>query len=192
MDFKLSDDSLAMQASTQKVVNDLLRYEPHFHETNQVHADVDNTLREMGYYGLSIPEEYGGTPVDKVTLALVQMELARMPPQFWPSIRNALGPIPQLLLLHGTSAQKDEWLPRIAAGATACFALTEPDAGSDIGAMRTTAVKSGNQWVLNGAKTYISNAERGDLFWCLPRPTRTKGAMACRGSLSSRRLPASA
>jgi acyl-CoA dehydrogenase len=128
----------------------------------------------MGCYGLSIPVEYGGNPVDKVTLALVQMELARLPPQFWPSIRNALGPIPQLLLLHGTGAQK-EWLPRISAGATACFALTEPDAGSDVGAMRTTAVKNGNSWILNGAKTYISNAERGDVFLVFAKTDKGKG-----------------
>jgi acyl-CoA dehydrogenase len=175
MDFRLSDDSLAMQASTNKVVNDLLRYEPHFHETNAVHEDVDATLREMGYYGLSIPEDFGGTPVDKVTLALIQMELARMPPQFWPSIRQALGPIPQLLLLHGTSGQKDAWLPRIAAGATVCFALTEPDAGSDVAAIRTTAVRKGDRWVLNGAKTYISNAERGDVFLVFAKTDRSKG-----------------
>ena len=127
MDFRLSDDSLAMQSSTHKVVNDLLKYEPHFHETNEVHEVVHKTLREMGYYGLSIPEQFGGTPVDKVTLALVQLELARMPPQFWPSIRQAVGPVPELLLLHGTSEQKDRWLPQIAAGAAVCLALTEPE-----------------------------------------------------------------
>lgn len=175
MNFGLSDDSLAMQASTNKVVNDLLRYEPHFHETNEVHEDVNTTLRDMCCYGLSMPEEYGGSPVDKFTLALIKMELARMPPQFWPSIRNALGPIPQLLPLHGTSALRDEWLPRIAAGATACFALTEPDAGSDVGAMRTTAVKEGDRWVLNGSKTYISNAERGDVFLVFAKTDKSKG-----------------
>lgn len=175
MDFRLSDDSLAMQESTNKVVNDLLRYEPHFHETNEVHEAVDKTLREMGCYGLNIPEEFGGSPVDKVTLALVQMELARMPPQFWPSIRQALGPIPQLLLLHGTPAQKDAWLPRIAAGATVCFALTEPDAGSDVAAIRTSAVRKGDRWVLNGAKTYISNAERGDVFLVFAKTDKSKG-----------------
>lgn len=175
MDFRLSDDALAMQESTRKVVNDLLRYEPHFHETNEVHEDVHKTLRDMGYYGLSIPEEFGGNPVDKVTLALVQMELARLPPQFWPSIRQALGPIPQLLLLHGTPEQRDHWLPRVAAGATVCFALTEPDAGSDVGAMRTTAVKSANGWMLNGSKTYISNAERGDVFLVMAKTEKSKG-----------------
>ncbi|MBL8342638.1 MAG: acyl-CoA dehydrogenase family protein [Rubrivivax sp.] len=175
MDFTLSDDSRAMQASTRKVVNDLLEYEPHFHEANEVHGDVHTTLREMGYYGLSIPEEFGGTPVDKLTLALVQMELARLPPQFWPSIRQALGPIPQLLLLHGTAKQKAEWLPRVAAGATVCFALTEPDAGSDVAAMRTSAVKKGDRWVLNGAKTYISNAERGDVFLVFAKTDKSKG-----------------
>ena len=94
MDFRLSDDAQAMQASTHKVVNDLLKYEQHFHETNEVHEDVHKTLREMGYYGLSIPEEFGGNPVDKITLALVQLELARLPPQFWPSVRQAVGPVP--------------------------------------------------------------------------------------------------
>jgi acyl-CoA dehydrogenase len=175
VDFNLSDDSLAMQASTQKIVNDLLKYEPHFHETNEVHEAVDRNLRDAGYYGLSIPEEFGGNPVDKVTLAFIQMELAKMPPQFWPSIRQALGPIPQLLLLHGTPMQKDNWLPRIAAGATVCFALTEPDAGSDVGAIRTAAVKKGDRWVLNGSKTYISNAERGDVFLVFAKTDKSKG-----------------
>ncbi|MFM7011276.1 MAG: acyl-CoA dehydrogenase family protein [Betaproteobacteria bacterium] len=175
MDFKLSEDSLAMQASTNKVVNNLLKYEPHFHDFNEVHEDVHKTLLEMGYYGLSIPEEFGGTPVDKVTLALVQLELARMPPQFWPSIRQAMGPIPQLLLLHGTANQKNNWLPRIAAGATVCFALTEPDAGSDVASMRTTAEKVGDRWVLNGSKTYISNAERGNVFLVFAKTDKTKG-----------------
>lgn len=174
MDFRLSDDSLAMQASTQKVVKDLLEYEQHFHDTNEVHEEVDKTLRDMGYYGLSIPEEFGGTPVDKVTLALVQMELARMPPQFWPSVRQALGPIPQLLLMHGTEAQKKKWLPRIAAGATVCFALTEPDAGSDLAAMRSNAVRRGDRWIINGTKTYISNAERGDLFLVFAKTNKNK------------------
>jgi acyl-CoA dehydrogenase len=175
MDFKFSDDSLALQTSTREVVNDLLKHEPHFHETNVVHEDVHTTLREMGFYGLAIPEEFGGTNVDKISSALIQLELARMPPQFWPSIRQALGPIPQLLLLHGTSKQKDNWLPRIVAGATVCFALTEPDAGSDVAAMRTTAVKKGGRWVLNGSKTYISNAERGDVFLVFAKTDKNKG-----------------
>ena len=175
MDFRLSDDAQAMQASTHKVVNDLLKYEQHFHETNEVHEDVHKTLREMGYYGLSIPEEFGGNPVDKITLALVQLELARLPPQFWPSVRQAVGPVPDLLRLYGTPEQQDKWLPRIAAGAAVCLALTEPDAGSDLGAMRATAVKKGDRWVLNGAKTYISNAERGDAFLVFAKTDTSKG-----------------
>ncbi|MFJ7884450.1 acyl-CoA dehydrogenase family protein [Pseudomonas sp. NPDC096917] len=175
MDFKISDDSLALQASTREVVDDLLKYESQFHMTNVVPQEVDATLRQLGYYGLSIPEEFGGSNVDKISSALIQMELARMPPQFWPSIRQAMGPIPQLLLLHGTPKQKDEWLPRIVAGATVCFALTEPDAGSDVAAMRTTAVKKGDRWVLNGSKTYISNAERGNVFLVFAKTDKSKG-----------------
>ena len=89
MDFNLTEDARAMQDSTRSVVDDLLKLEPEFHETGEVPAIVDETLMKMGYYGLSIPQAYGGTDVDKVTGALVQLELARMPPQFWPLIRSA-------------------------------------------------------------------------------------------------------
>lgn len=176
MYFKLSDDSLAMQESTREVVDILLKHEAHFQETNEIPAEVDARLREVGYYGLGIPEEFGGTAVDKVSSALIQMELGRMPPQFWPSLRQALGPVPQLLLLHGTKEQKDTWLPQFAAGTkVVCLALTEPGAGSDLGAMTTTAVKKGDKWVLNGSKTYISNAEKGSVFLVFAKTDKSRG-----------------
>lgn len=176
MEFKLSDDSLVMQSSTREVVNDLLKHESTFHETGEVPEQVHKTLREVGYYGLTISDEYGGTNVDKVTSALVQLELARMPPQFWPSIRNALGPIPQLLLDHGTDEQKSTWLPAMAEGTQVpCFALTEPGAGSDVASITTTAVRAGDTWVLNGAKTFISNANRGGVFLVFAKTDKNAG-----------------
>jgi acyl-CoA dehydrogenase len=176
MDFKLSPDAQAMQDSTREVVNDLLKFEPQFHETGVVPPQVDETLCKMGYYGLTIPQEYGGTDIEKVTSALIQLELARMPPQFWPLIRSAVGPTPHALMRHGTKAQKDKWLPHIATGAKrVCFALTEPGGGSDVNAMKTTAVRKGDVWVLNGTKTFISNANKADIFTVYAKTDKTKG-----------------
>ena len=176
MDFKLSDDDRAMQESTHAVVDDLLKLEPQFHETGEVPSIVDETLMKMGYYGLSIPQEYGGLDVDKVTGALVQLELARMPPQFWPLIRSAVGPTPHALVRHGTARQKDKWLPEVAAGTKrVCFAVTEPGAGSDAGAMKTTAVRKGDRWILNGTKTFISNANKADIITVYAKTDTSKG-----------------
>lgn len=176
MDFNLSADAVAMQQSTQEVVNDLLKLEQQYNETGEVPVIVDETLMKMGYYGLSIPEEYGGTNLDKITGVLIQLELARMPPQFWPLIRSAVGPTPHALMRHGTEAQKNKWLPEIAAGTKrVCFALTEPGGGSDVAAMKTTAVRKGDKWVLNGSKTFISNANKADIFTVYVKTDTTKG-----------------
>ncbi|MES2184544.1 MAG: acyl-CoA dehydrogenase family protein [Pseudomonadota bacterium] len=176
MDFNLSPDTLAMQQSTRAVVEDLLLHEQKFQETNEVPAVVDETLMKMGYYGLTIPEEYGGTDVDKITSVAVQLELARMPPQFWPLIRSAVGPTPHALVRHGTEDQKRRWLPEIAAGTKrVCFALTEPGGGSDVTAMKSTAVRKGDRWVLNGTKTFISNANKADIVVVFAKTDKTKG-----------------
>ncbi|MDM0015158.1 acyl-CoA dehydrogenase family protein [Variovorax sp. J22P168] len=176
MDFNLSPDTIAMQQSTREVVDDLLLHEPRFQETNEVPPIVDETLMKMGYYGLTIPEEYGGTNVDKITSVTVQLELARMPPQFWPLIRSAVGPTPHALIRHGTPAQKDKWLPGIAAGTKrVCFALTEPGGGSDVNAMKTTAVRKGDKWILNGTKTFISNANKADIIVVFAKTDKSKG-----------------
>lgn len=165
MDVNLSEDARVMQSSTREVVNDLLKHESTFHESGEVPERVHQTRREVGYYGLTIPEEYGGTNVDKVTSALVQLELARMRPQFWPSIRTALGPIPQLLLDHGREEQKNTWLPAIAEGTQVpCFALTGPGAGSDVASITTTAVRNGGTWVVNGASEIHRNMIAKQLF----------------------------
>ncbi len=176
MDFNLSEDSRAMQNATREVVDDLLKLESSFQETGVVPAKVEDTLRDLGYYGLALPQEWGGTDVDKVTSALVQLELARMPPQFWPLIRSALGPTPHALVRHGTKTQKDKWLPGIAAGSKlVCFALTESGSGSDVGAMKGQAVKRGDTWVLNGTKTLISNANKADIVLVFLKTDKSKG-----------------
>jgi acyl-CoA dehydrogenase len=176
MDFNLPPETEALRRTTREVVDALLVHEPEFHETNVVPPIVDETLCRLGYYGMAIPEEYGGTNFDLVTAAAVQLELARMPPQFWPLIRSAVGPTPHALVRHGTKSQKDKWLPEIATGAKrVCFALTEPGGGSDVVAMKTTAVRKGDHYVLNGTKTFISNANKADVIAVFAYTDKSRG-----------------
>ena len=190
MDFNLSPEAEELRRSAREVVDTLLPYERAFHETGEVPAVVDETLCRLGYYGMSIPEEYGGTNLDLITSAAIQLELARMPPQFWPLIRSAVGPTPHALIRHGTTAQKNRWLPAIASGEKrVCFAVTEPGGGSDVAAMKTTAVRKGDRYVINGTKTYISNANKADITTVYAYTDRSRGRDGISAFLVDRGTP---
>ncbi|QDQ10255.1 acyl-CoA dehydrogenase family protein [Streptomyces spectabilis] len=121
-------------------------------------------MKRLGVFGLAVPEEYGGTPVSTPCFVLVTEELARG----WMSLAGAMGGhtvVVKLLLRFGTDAQRARWLPRLATGEVrAAMALTEPDGGSDLQALRTVARREGAGYVVNGAKTWITNARRSGLF----------------------------
>lgn len=121
------------------------------------------TMKEMGIFGLSIPEPYGFGAVSMPCYVQVAEELARG----WMSLAGAMGGhtvVSKLLLLFGTDEQKQKYLPRMATGELrATMALTEPGGGSDLQAMRTSARKDGAEYVINGSKTWISNARRSDV-----------------------------
>ena len=121
-------------------------------------------MKELGIYGLAIPEEYGGNPVSTPCFVLVTEELARG----WMSLAGAMGGhtvVAKLLLLYGTEEQKQRHLPRMATGSVrATMALTEPGGGSDLQAMTTVARRAGDEYVVNGAKTWITNSRRSGLI----------------------------
>ncbi|NUS01503.1 MAG: acyl-CoA dehydrogenase [Nonomuraea sp.] len=121
-------------------------------------------MKELGVYGLAIPEEYGGNPVSTPCFVLVTEELARG----WMSLAGAMGGhtvVARLLLLYGTEEQKRRHLPKLATGEVrATMALTEPGGGSDLQAMTTVARRDGGEYVVNGAKTWITNARRAGLI----------------------------
>lgn len=121
------------------------------------------TMKQMGIFGLAIPEPWGEAHVSAPCYALVTEELARG----WMSLAGAMGGhtvVAKLLLDHGTEEQKDAYLPRMATGELrATMALTEPGGGSDLQAMRTTAIREGDEYVVNGSKTWITNARKADL-----------------------------
>ncbi|MGY1733856.1 acyl-CoA dehydrogenase family protein [Geodermatophilus sp. SYSU D01045] len=120
-------------------------------------------MKQLGVFGLAVPEPWGEAPVSMPCYALVTAELARG----WMSLAGAMGGhtvVAKLLLAFGTREQQDRWLPRMATGEVrATMALTEPGGGSDLQAMRTVARWDGEGWVVDGAKTWITNARRSQL-----------------------------
>ncbi|MDM0015169.1 acyl-CoA dehydrogenase family protein [Variovorax sp. J22P168] len=190
MDLDLPAEAEAFRRATREVVDDLLQYEPEYHRTDTVPEVVQETLRKMGYYGMTIPEAYGGLETDKLAAAAVHVELSRLPPQFWPLIRSAVGPVTHALVNHGTQAQKRANLPHMANGTRKIsFAVTEPDCGSDVLAMRTTAVKKGSVYMLNGTKTFISNANKADVILVFAYTDRSKGREGITALLVDARTP---
>ncbi|GAB35113.1 acyl-CoA dehydrogenase family protein [Gordonia otitidis] len=131
--------------------------------SNTYPEDLIEQMKEMGIYGLAIPEPYGFAQVSMPCYARVTEELARG----WMSLAGAMGGhtvVAKLLLAFGTDEQKEKYLPRMATGEIrATMALTEPGGGSDLQAMRTVAVREGDEYVINGSKTWISNARKSDL-----------------------------
>jgi alkylation response protein AidB-like acyl-CoA dehydrogenase len=121
-------------------------------------------MKRIGIYGLAVPEEYGGSPVSMPCYVEVTQELARG----WMSLAGAMGGhtvVAKLLSLFGTDEQKQKYLPGMATGELrATMALTEPGGGSDLQAMTTTARVDGDDLVINGSKTWISNARRSSLI----------------------------
>ena len=126
--------------------------------TNLIPDEILNEMRDMGLFGLTMPEEFGGAGMNVTQYARTINTLSYAMPAFRSIISINIGMVCSALKNGGTEAQKAEWLPRLAAGEIASFGLTEPGSGSDSAGMQTMAVKSGNGWVLNGTKRYITNA----------------------------------
>jgi alkylation response protein AidB-like acyl-CoA dehydrogenase len=136
-------------------------------------ASLIEEMKRLGVFGLAIPEPWGEARVSTPCFALVTEELARG----WMSLAGAMGGhtvVASLLVHHGTDEQKTAYLPRMATGELrAAMALTEPGGGSDLQAIRTTAVRDGDNYVVTGSKTWITNARRADLvaLLCKTDPT---------------------
>lgn len=188
MDQLTAEEIEQMRDQTARVVADLLSHEPSFHRTNAVPPQVDAAFRELGYYGMRIPTEFGGMALGMQPTVEVVRQLGRLPPQFWPFLRVALGPSSKTIVRHGSAQQKDRWLPAMAAGdCGVAFVLTESEAGSDLAAMRTRAVRAEGGYRLDGTKTYISNADKAKLFVVF---AKTDPEAALKGAVSAFLIPA--
>ena len=145
---------------------------------NDIPTSLVTKMAELGLFGLSIPTNYGGLELTMEEECLVALELGRASPAFRTVVGTNIGIGSQGLIMDGRPDQKDYWLPRLASGEViSSFALTEPDAGSDAGSIRTTAVRDGDCYRLNGTKRYITNADKAGLFTLMARTdSETKGS----------------
>lgn len=139
-------------------------------ETDEIPADLVAAMKSMGLFGLTIPEEYGGLGLTMEEEVLTMFEMGQTSPAFRSLFGTTVGIGSQGILLDGTPAQKAYYLPRLATGELiASFALTEPEAGSDAASLRTSATPSGDSYLLNGTKRFITNAPLAGIFTVMAR-----------------------
>ncbi|MFE2021792.1 acyl-CoA dehydrogenase family protein [Streptomyces sp. NPDC059499] len=164
LDILSADERLivgTVQEFVDKQVKPVVRELDH---TNTYPEALIEHMKEMGIFGLAVPEEFGGTPVSTPCYVLIAEELARG----WMTLTGAMGGhtvVAKLLQIYGTQEQKERYLPRMATGEVrATMALTEPGGGSDLQAMRTVARRDGDGYVIDGSKTWITNSRRSQLI----------------------------
>lgn len=138
---------------------------------NAIPEDIVDRMRSLGFFGWSIPEEYGGAGLTTEELCLANMEISQCAVAYRARAGTNTGIGSEAIIQDGTDAQKRLYLPRLATGEiTGCLAVTEPNAGSDLlGGLATSAVEDGDHYLLNGTKRYITNAPIADLFTVLTR-----------------------
>jgi acyl-CoA dehydrogenase len=167
----LPDDILELKAATREFVNDaVLPYESEIGVTGNVPGTVSKHLKALGYYGLTIPEEYGGLGLRTIEYCAVLEELARAPKPVWNLVNVCNGVAARVLERYGSAEQKNTYLRGIAAGdVVPSITVTEPEAGSDVQAVRTTARHVDSGWLINGTKHYITFGDRSDCLFVLAR-----------------------
>ncbi len=154
-----------MVATVRRFVErDVLPVASDLEHADEYPAAIVATMRELGLFGVTIPEQYGGLGLDLVTYCGVIEELAAG----WMSLSGVLNThvmAANLLKLQGTEEQRERWLPRLAAGEIrGCLSLSEPDAGSDTSAISCRAVRDGDDYVITGTKTWVTNGQRAGLI----------------------------
>ncbi len=165
MDFELTE----LQRSVRQMMKDFVDREVRpialeYEVEDRYPEDVANKMKKLGFFGFTIPEKYGGSGMDEVCYAIAMEELS----VGWMSVAGILGThmmTAWMILHYGTEEQRRAYLPKMATGEWhSGMALTEPGSGSDAAALRTSARKEKDQWLVNGTKMFISNAEHGTMF----------------------------
>jgi len=181
-DFALTDEQRMIRDLARKVAREkIVRWAAEVDEQERYPTESLEAIKEAGLYGIWVPEEYGGSDMGCLALALVCEEIA------WACAATAtqyldqpLGGLP--ILYFGTAEQKEKYLPRLASGELlAAYSLSEPEAGSDAAGLRTTAVRRGDHYVLNGSKQWCTNGDHAGVltvFATVDRAKRAKGITA--------------
>jgi alkylation response protein AidB-like acyl-CoA dehydrogenase len=191
MNVRLTDEQELLRRSVREFAEAELR--PHvreWDEAQELPRDVLSRLAGLGLMGIQIPEEYGGAAMSAVDYCICIEELARVDPSVCLSVaaHNGLGVAH--LFMFGTEVQKRTYLVPLASGTQlAAWALTESVSGSDAAAMRTTATRDGDDWVLNGSKQFITHGRGGDVVVVLAVTSRGKGSRGISAFIVPRGTP---
>ncbi|MBV1918356.1 MAG: acyl-CoA dehydrogenase family protein [Sphingomonadaceae bacterium] len=167
----MDQETFAMLRETVRRFVDerLIPNEDRVEEDDAVPQEIIDEMRDLGLFGLTVPEEYDGLGLTSEEEIQVIFELGRTSFAYRSVIGTTVGIGSQGIVMDGTEEQKQEWLPKLAEGMFASFALTEPDAGSDAGSVKTAAILEGDVYRVNGTKRYITNAPRAGMFTLMAR-----------------------
>lgn len=165
MDLSLNEDQRSFRALARDFLEkEVVPFRAEWDRVESVDTAIIPKLGDIGFLGLTIPEEYGGIGGDYVTYVLAMEELGRADSAIRGIVSVSMGLCGKSVLQFGTEEQKQRWLPGIASGRElGCFGLTEPDHGSDAGNLKTRAVREGDDWVINGSKIFITNGTWADV-----------------------------
>jgi butyryl-CoA dehydrogenase len=177
MDFELTQEQIMFRDMAHKFADqEILPYIKEYEREETYFEQVVEKVKPTGLMGAPLPEKYGGLGVDRVTLAIIFEELCRAS---YSITHNFLGgPVlpGTIILMAGNEDQRQRWLPAICKGElSACGAAVEPNAGSDASNIETTAVKSGNKWIINGTKLFICDGGKADIALVLAQTDKSKG-----------------
>ncbi|MFF0311220.1 acyl-CoA dehydrogenase family protein [Streptosporangium sp. NPDC004379] len=177
MDFELTEEQRAFRETLRAFVDrEIVPVAAEWERSGRHPAEIVETMKRMGLFGLSVPEEYGGLAADMVSFALVFEEISRG----WMGVAGTIGSHSlacSMIARYGTAEQKAAYLPDLATGARRTgIALTEPGAGTDLQGITTTARREGDHYVVRGVKTWITNARHADPLPVLVKTSRTEPA----------------
>jgi acyl-CoA dehydrogenase len=162
--------NLLLDSVRRFVRGQLLPAERLVDETDEIPSAIVDGMKQLGLFGMTIPDDYGGLALTMEEEVQVLFELTQTSPAFRSLLGTTVGIGSQGLVWDGTLEQKQAWLPRMATGEViASFCLTEPEAGSDAASLRTRAVRDGDHYVINGTKRYITNAPQAGVFTVMAR-----------------------
>ncbi len=183
MDFELSEEQkMVKEAAADFAKNTLLPKAQEFDEKEEIPTEIYQQLADLGYLGMLLPEEYGGSNLDFVSYICAMEEFAKASAALMISISVHNSLICDAILNFGTPEQKKKYLPLLASGKIiGAYSLTEPGAGTDAGSLRTTAILQGDHYLMNGTKAFVTNGGIAGLFmvFVLTKPELKSKGISC-------------
>jgi alkylation response protein AidB-like acyl-CoA dehydrogenase len=177
VNFDLSEDQQTIRDAVRDLcAREFAQHAAHWDQEGEVPAAAVSRLAEHGFLGMAVPEEWGGVGYDARTIALVVEEIAYVSAALaiMIAVHNSVGLIP--VYRYATEEQKRRFLPRLVSKEMSAFSLSEPGAGSDAGALVTTAVRDGDAYVLNGSKNWVTNGLRAGIYLIFARTDKAAGS----------------